>query len=144
LGRCGIRDTSQPEASEQPDAAWRSRPESWHGRPGRENEVKLKEITGEIEAERMKSELLEMQKKNRHAEASIEGEVEAMRVSKFFDEVTERIPREERVDVFNLLRKKDILAELSQGNAQIFYTPSDVDLTLETHSSGRRVRPPSQ
>ncbi len=92
----------------------------------------------------MKSELMEMQKKNRHAEASIEGEVEAMRVSKFFDEVTERIPREERVDVFNLLRKKDILAELSQGNAQIFYTPSDVDLTLETHSSGRRVRPPSQ
>ncbi|MDP6354966.1 MAG: hypothetical protein QF473_07695, partial [Planctomycetota bacterium] len=109
-----------------------------------ENEVKLKEITGEIEAERMKSKLLEMQKKNRHAEASIEGEVEAMRVSKFFDEVTERIPREERVDVFNLLRKKDILAELSQGNAQLFYTPSDVDLTLETHSSGRRARPPSQ
>jgi hypothetical protein len=44
------------------------------------------------------------------------------------------IPIQDRIALFNVLRKQDMLADLSRGTAQLFFTPGDVDLSIESKS----------
>lgn len=98
-----------------------------------ENEVKLKQIGGEIEAERMKGELLRTQRENVEAAARMEGEGEALRVRAFFDGLGD-LPVGDKIAIFNTLRKQEAIESLSQGKAQLYFTPAEVDLSIESRS----------
>ncbi|MDD2715767.1 MAG: SPFH domain-containing protein [Candidatus Wallbacteria bacterium] len=96
------------------------------------NEVMLKEISGKIEAEKVKGELLEIQHDHVLREFKTKGEAEAERVRVFLEGVGKDVPAADRIGLFNTLRKKEILEKLSEGKAQLFFTPSDVDLSIES------------
>lgn len=100
-----------------------------------ENEVKIKQLNGEIEAENMKQKFLEIQRQNVETAAQMEGEAEALKVKAFFEGLGERISSTDRISIFNTLRKHEALETLSKGTAQLYFTPKDVDLSIETKQS---------
>ncbi len=95
-----------------------------------DNEIKLKKIKGEIAAEEMRGKLLEIRREHVKQEAEMEGEAEADRVNTFLIGLGDEIKMEERISIFNTLRKKDVLSKLSEGKAQLYFTPADVDLRI--------------
>jgi regulator of protease activity HflC (stomatin/prohibitin superfamily) len=97
-----------------------------------ENEVKLRQLQGEIEAEEMKGQLLEIRRENVQAAARMEGEAEAVRVQAFFDGLGSGLSPADKVALFNTLRKQEAIEALSTGTAQLYFTPADVDLSIET------------
>jgi len=99
-----------------------------------ENEVQVKQLQGEIEAEHMKEQLLQTRRENVRAAALMEGEAEANRVRAFFDGLGEQLSPPEKASLFNTLRKGDALEKLSQGTAQLYFTPADVNLTIESEA----------
>ena len=41
----------------------------------------------------------------------------------------------DKILIFNTLRKQDAITALSTGTAQLYFTPADVDLSIETRQS---------
>ncbi len=101
------------------------------------NEIKLKKLAGQIESESVRHELLEMRRKNRQMAAQMAGEAEAMRVRAFLDRLGKDVPLEDKLTIFNTLRKQEMLDKLSEGTAQLYFTPAEVDLSIETRSQKR-------
>jgi regulator of protease activity HflC (stomatin/prohibitin superfamily) len=97
-----------------------------------ENEVKKMQILGDVEAEKLKSELVQLQNQNAQKEALLEGASEGMRIRKFLEELGEQLTLEEKILIFNVLRKQDALKILSSCNAQVYFTPPDADLRIES------------
>ncbi|MEZ4592735.1 MAG: hypothetical protein R3D55_16545 [Chloroflexota bacterium] len=97
-----------------------------------ENEVKLKQLQGDIESEEMRGHLLEIKRKNSQTEGKISGITEAERIQAFLNGLDENIPLENKLSLFNNLRKQEALEALSTGNAQLYFTPQDVDLTIRS------------
>jgi regulator of protease activity HflC (stomatin/prohibitin superfamily) len=97
-----------------------------------ENEVKLRQIQGEIEAEEMTGQLLETRRENVQTAARMEGEGEAVRVQAFFEGLDSGLSPADKVALFNTLRKQEAIEALSAGTAQLYFTPADIDLSIET------------
>lgn len=99
-----------------------------------ENEVQLFRIKGDIDEERAMGELLEIQTENHNAKAAMEGLGEAEKVKSFLNGLKEDLPNvKDRLQAWNVLRKRDALAEVSKGNAKLFFTPADANISIEQH-----------
>ncbi|MEO1665448.1 MAG: SPFH domain-containing protein [Chloroflexota bacterium] len=96
-----------------------------------ENEVRLRKIAGEIEAEQTRGDLLELQRQHQRTEALAVGESESERVRAFFEGLGD-MPLENKVAIYNTLRKNDALEVLSEGHARLYFTPADVNLSIES------------
>lgn len=96
-----------------------------------ENEIQLKDLEGQIESERVRGDLLQIKRELSRTEALIAGEAEAQKVQAFFDGLGD-LSLEQKVAIFNTLRKEDMLAVLSESNAQLYFTPNDVNLSIES------------
>jgi len=96
-----------------------------------ENEIQLKDLEGQIESERVRGDLLQIQREHSRTEALIAGEAESQKVQAFFDGLGD-LPIEEKVAIFNTLRKRDMLSDLSEGHARLYFTPNDVNLSIES------------
>jgi hypothetical protein len=96
-----------------------------------ENEVRLRQVQGEIESERQRAALLEIQRENARLAGMTEGENEAERLLAFITRLGDAAPLENKIALFNTLRKGEALKTLSGGRAQLFFTPSDVDLSIK-------------
>lgn len=105
-----------------------------------ENEVQVRHIEGDIAAEERKGRLLELQREHALAQAATQGQAEAGRVRAYLDSLGDSLPVEDKLVVFNTLRKQDMLDALSQGTAQIYFTPADVNLSIESKNSGANGR----
>merc|ERR1719263_1189832 len=102
-----------------------------------ENEWQLLQIKGDIEEERAKKELLDVQIANSAARAQMEGEGEACKVKAFLQGLAHDLPdMETRVGLWNVLRKREALAEVCKegSGARLYYTPNDVNLSIEDRS----------
>lgn len=100
-----------------------------------ENEVKLFRMQGQIEQERLNSELLEIQHKHSQDEAKVQGSGEAERIAAFVDGLGKDVPNlEDRVAMWQSLRKIDALSAVAQGGGYLYYTPKDVNLSIETNT----------
>ncbi len=97
-----------------------------------ENEIRLKQVEGEIEVAQTRGALLAIMRTNAQAEAQTAGEAEAERVRSFLGLLGNDLGLAEKLAVFNTLRKQDALAVLSAGRAQLYFTPADVDLSIES------------
>lgn len=97
-----------------------------------ENEVKLKQLYGEIETEQRRGQLLELRRQHAQTEGTIAGEAEALRINAFLLGLGDLLTTAEKLAIFNTLRKQDALTALSQGKAQLYFTPADVDLTIRS------------
>lgn len=96
------------------------------------NEVRLKQIRGEIEAEEIRGQLLAIRRERLRDEAEMEGGAEGERIRAYLAELADQLSLEEKLQLFQLLRKREILASLSEGSAQLYFTPSDVNLSIES------------
>merc|ERR1712232_1042070 len=100
-----------------------------------ENEVQLNQIRGDIDEEKARSHLLCIQAENSNARSKMEGMVEAERVRSFLTEL-EAFPDMDmkmKISIWNTLRKEDALKAISTGNAKLYFTPRDVNLSIENH-----------
>jgi hypothetical protein len=95
------------------------------------NEVRLQEIRGAIEAERLRGELMEVRQAVEEAEARIAGHAEGERVRALLAGMGEDLDAAAKLAIFQTLRKQDALTALSTGNARLFFTPADVDLRIQ-------------
>jgi len=104
-----------------------------------ENEIKLFAMAGEIEQETKRAELLKVLQTHKLMEAKNDGEAEAERVRAFLAQTEQSVPSlDARVSLWGTLRKQDALKAVASGPARLYYTPNDVDLTIES-----REAPPS-
>jgi len=97
-----------------------------------ENEVLMKRIKGEIEGEKMNAELIEIKNKHNKENSSALGKAEAERVKGFFDGLGKELSTQEKLSIFATLRKQEALRDLSMGKTQMFFTPSDVNLSIKS------------
>merc|ERR1711998_373328 len=100
-----------------------------------ENEVKMFKMHGQIEQEKLNSQLLEIQNQHAQKDAKSVGLSEAERVKSFMAAIADEVPDlNDRVAVWQTLRKKDALSVVSEGGATLYYTPSDVDLSINSET----------
>merc|ERR1719265_585654 len=97
-----------------------------------ENEVNLYKMQGQVEQSRLNNDLLKIQREQARAAAHAEGLAEADRVAAFLSGLGKEVPvLEDRIKMWQTLRKTEALAVVSKGGASLYYTPSDVDLSIE-------------
>ncbi|CAK9111692.1 unnamed protein product [Durusdinium trenchii] len=97
-----------------------------------ENEVSLFRTQGQIEQERLNGDLLAIKHQHSEAEAEVVGRAEANKVAAFIAGLEAKVPKlEDRMALWQVLRKNEALSAISEGNASLYYTPSDVDLSIE-------------
>merc|ERR1712048_502482 len=98
-----------------------------------ENEVRIYKMQGQIEQEKLNGQLLEIQHEHQKLEAQVSGAAEAERVEAFISKLEEKVPKlEDRISLWQVLRKTDALQVVSEGGASLYYTPTDVDLKIES------------
>jgi len=98
-----------------------------------ENEVKIFKMQGQIEQEKLNGDLLAIQHEHSKNEAQVQGEAEAERVGAFVRRLEKDVPKlEDRVSMWQVLRKTDALSVVSAGGASLYYTPNDVNLSIKT------------
>lgn len=61
----------------------------------------------------------------------------AERVRAFLDGLGDGLPAADKLALWGTLRKHDALQALSAGSAQLYFTPADVDLSIETRRNGK-------
>merc|ERR1719191_1414333 len=97
-----------------------------------ENEVNLFRMKGQIEQEKMNGELLAIQHEHQQDESKVQGQAEAERVAAFMRSLEKEVPDlKERVTMWQTLRKTDALSVVSSGHANLYFTPNDVNLSIE-------------
>lgn len=98
-----------------------------------ENEVNLFRTQGQVEQSRVNNELLAIQHEQAKAEAHVTGGGESERVATFLRGLEKEVPMlEDRIKMWQVLRKTEALSVVSQGGASLYFTPNDVDLSIET------------
>lgn len=98
-----------------------------------ENEIKIFKMQGEIEQYKLNGDLLELKHAQAQEDARNVGAAEADCVSAFVQGLQEDVPKlEDRMMVWQVLRKTDALKTVSEGGGSFYYTPKDVDLSIRT------------
>merc|ERR1719247_3524038 len=98
-----------------------------------QNEVKIFTMQGLIEQEQLNGKLLEIQHEHAKNEAEVSGTAEAERVGAFINRLEKDVPKlEDRISMWQVLRKTDALNVISQGESKLYYTPNDVNLSIKT------------
>lgn len=101
-----------------------------------QNEILLKKIQGDKEAEQMRKEFLLMREENQSLEGKTAGLSEACKVKALFEGLGENMSGEQKLQIFMTLRKLDMIDKISAGNSHLYFTPNDVDLSIETRTPG--------
>eukprot|EP00928_Gymnodinium_smaydae_P038882 TRINITY_DN26704_c0_g2_i1.p1 TRINITY_DN26704_c0_g2~~TRINITY_DN26704_c0_g2_i1.p1 ORF type:complete len:646 (+),score=186.41 TRINITY_DN26704_c0_g2_i1:230-1939(+) len=98
-----------------------------------ENEVNLAKVKNEIELEKSNGSLLEIRHRHTQQEAEVKGKAEAQSVAAFLQGIEKTVPKlEDRINMWQTLRKNDALNTVSTGGANLYYTPNDVNLSIRT------------
>ncbi|KAK3251642.1 hypothetical protein CYMTET_39026 [Cymbomonas tetramitiformis] len=101
-----------------------------------ENEVAVFKVNGMIEQEKMNADLLAIQHQHSESAAVNTGTAEAEMIRAFLAGLEKTVPDlQSRIDLWNVLRKGDALTSISQGNAHVYFTPKDVNLSIENQGS---------
>lgn len=101
-----------------------------------ENEVSLFRTQGQVEQAKLNSGVLDIQREQTQAEAKVAGGAEADRVATFLRGLEQEVPLlEDRIRMWQVLRKTEALSVVSRGGANLYFTPNDVDLSIEARAS---------
>lgn len=96
-----------------------------------DNEVRLSKMKGDIEEEKLNGTLLGIRHDHHRAEALMEGEAEADQINAFLKGIS-NVPFEHQMTMWATLRKLDGIYTLAEGNSQMYFTPNDINLSIET------------
>jgi len=98
-----------------------------------ENEVNLFSMSGEIEKEKLNTNLLKIKHENEQADAEVDGAAQADRAAAFLTGLKADVTDlKSRITMWETLMKNDSLESLAEGQASFTYTPADVHLTVES------------
>lgn len=108
-----------------------------------DNEVQMLSMKGSIDKEKLNGELLQIRQSHRKIDAVTTGESEAAAVEAFFTKfgAGDKINMNTALDIWNALRRRESIQSLSGGNAQLFVTPTDVNLNIATGFNPLSGRP---
>lgn len=95
-----------------------------------ENEVALEKMKGRIEEEKIKGQLIDVKNEHQRKEALIDGEAEAERVAAFIKGLNGVCSEEQAIRIFNELRKAEVMTQLANSDAHLYFTPAECDLRL--------------
>merc|ERR1712241_1239881 len=97
-----------------------------------ENEVNIFRTEGQVQQSRLNSDLLKIQHEQAQSEAHVAGFAEADRVATFLEGLAGQVPNlEDRIKMWQVLRKTEALSVISKGGANLYFTPNYVDLSIE-------------
>jgi len=97
-----------------------------------ENEVSLFRTQGQVEQSRVNAHLLTIQREQERADAQVAGIAESDRISTFLKGLEDQVPQlQDRIKLWQTLRKTEALSVVSKGGANLYFTPNDVDLSIE-------------
>lgn len=109
-----------------------------------ENEVSLFRTQGQVEQSRVNNDLLAIQREQTRADAKVAGHAECEQVSTFLKGLEAEVPSlEDRIKLWQTLRKTDALSVVAKSGASLYFTPNDVDLSIETRTSSANKPVPS-
>ncbi|PKK88287.1 MAG: hypothetical protein CVV64_19480 [Candidatus Wallbacteria bacterium HGW-Wallbacteria-1] len=100
-----------------------------------ENEIRVESLRGELETEKGRGELIAVRESNLMGEAVAEGRARAENIRTFIDGLGKELSMEQKLTVFRMLKTGENIENLSSGNAQLFLTPDDCDLRIQTSAS---------
>ena len=120
------------EAEQQRSRLQTAQADNERSAEGLRGQLLAAQAQNELSMEEMRSRLLAAKAENERTAAQIAGDAEAVRVRSFLDKLGDDLPLEEKLAIFNTLRKGEVMESLSQGSAQLYFTPADVDLSIET------------
>jgi len=101
-----------------------------------ENEVKLSKMRGDIEEEKMKGDLLKIKHDHHRAKSLMEGEAEADQIKAFLKGLNNAtVSMDVQIAMWNSLKRLDGIQLVSKGNSQMYFTPNDINLSIEQLSS---------
>jgi len=97
-----------------------------------ENEVKMHRLKGQIEQEQLTGELLDIQHQHQQQDAKVAGVAEASKVAAFLEGLSDQVQDgQQKVELWKVLRKGEQLHSVAQGNARVYFTPSDCNLSIQ-------------
>jgi hypothetical protein len=97
-----------------------------------ENEVNMFTTQGRIAQETLKTQLLQIQHQHKELAATAEGTAKAQKAAAFIAGIQEVVPDlKARIDMWETLRKVDEVSTVAKAKSKIYYTKSDLDLSLE-------------
>lgn len=97
-----------------------------------ENEVKLLQVQGDIEHEKLNAELLKIRRQQLKEDKSNVGESEAEQIMSFFSKFggIDKLNSQVALDLWHTLRRTESVKALASGNSQLYLTPDDVNFQI--------------
>ena len=92
-----------------------------------DNEIKLCDLHGQIDAEKLQGTLLKIKKENERQENQADGVAEGSRIQNFITNLGEEIPLEKRLQIYLDVQNTKRLDILSKSNTTLYLTPKEVD-----------------
>jgi hypothetical protein len=92
-----------------------------------DNEIKLRELNGRINAEKLNGTLLKIKKENERQENQADGIAEGSRIQNFIGNLGDDIPLERKLQIYFDIQNTKRLDLLSQSKTTLYLTPKEVD-----------------
>ncbi len=92
-----------------------------------DNEIKLRGLNGQIEAEKLVGTLLKIKKENERQENVADGIAEGSRIQNFIGNLGDDIPLEKKLQVYFDIQNTKRLDMISQSKTTLYLTPKEVD-----------------
>ena len=105
-----------------------------------DNEIKLRNLTGQIDAEKLFGTLLKIKKENERQENQADGIAEGSRIQNFISNLGDDIPLEKKLQIYFDIQNSKRLEMLSHSKTTMYLTPKEVDTKVinvnTVHPSG--------
>ncbi len=92
-----------------------------------DNEIKLRDLTGKINAEKLNGTLLKIKKENERQENQADGIAEGSRIQNFIGNLGDDLPLERKLQIYFDIQNTKRLDLLSQSKTTLYLTPKEVD-----------------
>jgi hypothetical protein len=91
------------------------------------NEIKLRDLNGRIDAEKLNGTLLKIKKENERQENQADGIAEGSRIQNFVSNLGDEIPLEKKLQIYFDIQNTKRLDMIAQSKTTLYLTPKDVD-----------------
>jgi len=92
-----------------------------------DNEIKLRDLTGKINAEKLNGTLLKIKKENERQENQADGIAEGSRIQNFISNLGDDLPLDRKLQIYFDIQNTKRLDLLSQSKTTLYLTPKEVD-----------------
>jgi hypothetical protein len=92
-----------------------------------DNEIRLRGLNGQIDAERLNGTLVKIKKENERNENQADGIAEGSRIQNFVSNLGDDIPLDKKLQIYFDIQNTKRLDMIAQSKTTLYLTPKDVD-----------------